>query len=84
MKLSLTSLFLGLVVFATHALACASPGEICYEGAPQACECNGGHLMNCVEVIGDSGIHLGWYYLYGINCPKHDGQLQCVDGHCVQ
>ena len=74
MKLSL-SLFLGLAIFSTHVLACASPGDHCVLGDPVQCECNGGHLVSLARniyaisyLILESAIFLPklihWLFLY--------------------
>ncbi|PYH30114.1 uncharacterized protein BO87DRAFT_446584 [Aspergillus neoniger CBS 115656] len=76
----------GLLI--NQAQACGIPGAFCSRWGAKACECNGGHLLECqvtvAPTVDGQGGETEAFWTKIRNCPvPAGGGLQCVDGACT-
>ncbi|GKZ24374.1 hypothetical protein AbraIFM66951_003259 [Aspergillus brasiliensis] len=87
MKSTLIFFASAVTLFMNHAHGCGIPGTFCHSWGAKACECNGGHLLECqvtvAPIIDGQGGETEAFWTKIRNCPvPGGGGLQCVNGAC--
>ncbi|GKZ86001.1 hypothetical protein AnigIFM56816_000850 [Aspergillus niger] len=86
MKSILVLFAFGLCV--TQTQGCEIPGTFCIRYGAKACECNGGHQLECqvtvAPMVDGQGGETEMFWTRFRDCPVPvDGGLQCINGMCT-